>query len=163
MPPTSVCPVDDVLRTIGDRWSLGIVHVLSTGPRRTLDLHRAFTGLSTKTLAERLKVMGRQGLVQRTSYKESPPRVEYSLTEKGLRLLPVIAAIMAASHVLNGAPAPPTCAACGELLRDKGLQDRGEGVSVRERGQTVTAGPAEGEPRLSTSSGQRKRPDVTLL
>src|SRR5260370_39401898 len=85
----TVCLVDAVLKLIGDRWTLSLIHELSKGPRRTLELHTAFSGLSTKTLSDRLKNLQRSGLVSRKSDPQTPPRVEYSLTEKGSELLPL--------------------------------------------------------------------------
>lgn len=93
MPSVSSCHIDNVLQVIGDRWVLAIIHELSTGPRRTLELLASFTGLSTKTLADRLKKLEHHNLVDRISYRESPPRVEYSLTEKGQSVLPVLNAM----------------------------------------------------------------------
>src|SRR5262245_1023644 len=89
----AACLVDAVLKLIGDRWTLCLIHELSKGPQRTLELHSAFGGLSTKTLSDRLKNLRKNGLVSRMSYPESPPRVEYSLTEKGSELLPLFHAI----------------------------------------------------------------------
>jgi DNA-binding HxlR family transcriptional regulator len=82
-----------VLEVIGEQWVLAIIHELSAGPRRALELHAAFTGMSTKTLTSRLKKLERSRVVSRKSYPESPPRVEYSLTERGAELLPVLRAI----------------------------------------------------------------------
>jgi DNA-binding HxlR family transcriptional regulator len=84
------CAVDSALKIIGDRWTLAIVHELSLGPRRTVELHHGFNGLSTKTLLARLRKLERAGLVSRQTFSESPPRVEYSLTAKGHILLPVV-------------------------------------------------------------------------
>ena len=91
----SGCDIDPVLDIIGDQWMLAIIHQLSAGPRRALELHSEFTGMSSKTITSRLKKLERNRVVQRRSYPESPPRVEYSLTEKGLELLPVMRAIAA--------------------------------------------------------------------
>jgi DNA-binding HxlR family transcriptional regulator len=90
MPPNRGCHLDVMLTQIGDRWSLGILHNLTAGPMRTLELHAAFTGLSTRTLAERLKRLEANGLILRKSFPESPPRVEYALTERGRELAPVL-------------------------------------------------------------------------
>jgi DNA-binding HxlR family transcriptional regulator len=121
MSSVSTCRVDSVLRVIGDRWALGIIHKLSLGPRRTLDLHGSFVGLSTKTLADRLKRLEQNGIVRRVSYKETPPRVEYSLTEKGRRLLPVIEAISSAA--LGWEPErEDSCKACGPARPPRDLR-----------------------------------------
>ena len=90
MPAQASCAVDSALKVVGDRWTLAIIHELSLGPRRTVELHRGFKGLSTKTLLARLRKMERAGLVSRHSFSESPPRVEYSLTDRGRSLLPVL-------------------------------------------------------------------------
>lgn len=93
MPSRSSCKIDDVLNVVSDQWTLAIVHELTIGPRRTVELYSAFDGISTKTLAARLKKLQRRGLVERKTYGESPPRVEYSLTQKGARLNLVLNAI----------------------------------------------------------------------
>jgi DNA-binding HxlR family transcriptional regulator len=66
------------------------VHDLSEGPRRFMQLEHACPGISPRTLSERLDMLERQGVLARRSYPESPPRVEYELTEKGRALLPII-------------------------------------------------------------------------
>jgi DNA-binding HxlR family transcriptional regulator len=90
MPSNRPCRLDPILNLIGDRWTLGILHNLSAGPRRTLELHAAFTGLSTRTLAQRLKSLESNGLIVRTLFRESPPRVEYSLTDRAQELVPLL-------------------------------------------------------------------------
>ena len=66
------------------------MHDLSEGPRRFTELEHACPGISPRTLSERLRALEEDGLVLRRSYAESPPRVEYELTEKGDALLPII-------------------------------------------------------------------------
>jgi len=84
------CAVACTADIIGSKWTAIIVHDLSEGPRRFSELERACPGISPRTLSERLDMLERQGLVARQSYPESPPRVEYALTEKGRALLPVV-------------------------------------------------------------------------
>jgi DNA-binding HxlR family transcriptional regulator len=109
-----------MLKVIGDRWTLGIIHELSVGPRRTLELLGAFTGLSTKTLADRLKKLDRIGIVRRTSYPESPPRVEYSLTGKGRGLLPIVEAISETARAfVSDEEAGTNCRVCSNQSADK--------------------------------------------
>ena len=84
------CAVACTADIIGSKWTAVIVHDLSEGPRRFSELERACPGISPRTLSERLDMLERQGVVLRRSYPESPPRVEYELTEKGRALLPVI-------------------------------------------------------------------------
>lgn len=91
--PGRSCKIDAVLDFISEPWTLAVIHQLSVGPRRTVELYSSFAGLSTKTLGARLKKLERGGIVTRKSFSEAPPRVEYSLTEKGRALLRVIDAI----------------------------------------------------------------------
>ena len=67
-----------------------IVHDLSEGPRRFTELEHSCAGISPRTLAERLRSLESEGMLVRRSYAESPPRVEYELTDKGRALLPII-------------------------------------------------------------------------
>jgi DNA-binding HxlR family transcriptional regulator len=67
-----------------------LVHDLSEGPRRFSELEHSCAGISPRTLSERLRALEDDGMVERRSYAESPPRVEYELTAKGDALLPII-------------------------------------------------------------------------
>ena len=84
------CSVAATSEIVGAKWTVLIVHDLSEGPRRFTQLEHACAGISPRTLAERLRWLEAEGLVVRRSYAESPPRVEYELTEKGEALLPII-------------------------------------------------------------------------
>ena len=84
------CPVAQTARIIGNRWTPLIVRDLADGCRRFSQLERSLGGISPKTLSERLKRMEECGVVARHCFAEVPPRVEYSLTDKGHALLPVI-------------------------------------------------------------------------
>lgn len=84
------CPVAQTARIIGNRWTPLIVRDLANGCRRFSELERSLGGISPKTLSERLKRMEECGVVARHCFAEVPPRVEYSLTDKGHALLPVI-------------------------------------------------------------------------
>ena len=75
---------------IGQKWTAVLVHDLSEGPRRFSELRDACTGISPRTLSERLRALEDEGIIARHSYAEAPPRVEYELTEKGEALLPII-------------------------------------------------------------------------
>ena len=78
------CAVAATSDLIGSKWTALIVHDLSEGPRRFTELEHACPGISPRTLSERLHMLERQGIVERHSYPESPPRVEYELTDKGV-------------------------------------------------------------------------------
>jgi DNA-binding HxlR family transcriptional regulator len=84
------CPVARTAQLIGNKWTPLIVRDLATGRRRFSELERSLIGISPKTLSERLKRLEEAEVVARQCFAEVPPRVEYSLTEKGFALLPVI-------------------------------------------------------------------------
>jgi DNA-binding HxlR family transcriptional regulator len=84
------CAVAATAEIVATKWTPLIVHDLSEGPRRFMELERACPGISPRTLSERLDMLEAQDVILRRSYPESPPRVEYELTEKGRALLPII-------------------------------------------------------------------------
>jgi DNA-binding HxlR family transcriptional regulator len=94
----TTCGVAAAAAIIGAKWTALLVHDLSEGPRRFSELEHSCNGISPRTLAERLRELEAEGLVERRSYAESPPRVEYRLTEKGDALLPVIDAMRHFGH-----------------------------------------------------------------
>jgi DNA-binding HxlR family transcriptional regulator len=87
------CAVAASAEIIGAKWTALLVHDLSEGPRRFSELEHSCAGISPRTLSERLRALEDEGIVERRSYAESPPRVEYELTEKGAALLPIIDAM----------------------------------------------------------------------
>ena len=86
----ATCPVAASAEILGAKWTALLVHDLSEGPRRFSQLEHSCSGISPRTLAERLRALEQEGIVERRSYPESPPRVEYELTDKGQALLPII-------------------------------------------------------------------------
>ena len=86
-------PIEFVLELLANKWSVSIVRELLEGSRRTHQLLEALPGISSKTLTARLRELEAHGLVNRTVYAEIPPRVEYSLTEKGRELQGAIAVL----------------------------------------------------------------------
>ena len=95
---SSTCAVAACAEIIGAKWTALLVHDLSEGPRRFSELEHSCCGISPRTLAERLRTLEHEGLVVRRSYAESPPRVEYELTEKGEGLLPIISEMRRFGH-----------------------------------------------------------------
>jgi DNA-binding HxlR family transcriptional regulator len=95
---SATCGVAACAEIIGAKWTALLVHDLSEGPRRFSELEHSCCGISPRTLAERLRELEQQGIVERHSYAESPPRVEYTLTPKGEALLPITAAMRAFGH-----------------------------------------------------------------
>ena len=92
------CAVAATAEIIGAKWTALLVHDLSEGPRRFSELEHSCAGISPRTLSERLRALEDEQLVERRSYAESPPRVEYELTEKGAALLPIIDAMREFGH-----------------------------------------------------------------
>jgi DNA-binding HxlR family transcriptional regulator len=89
--PASIgCPVARTAQIIGNKWTPLIVRDLARGHRRFSELERSLAGISPKTLSERLKRLEEAHVIERHCFAEVPPRVEYSLTNKGHALLPVI-------------------------------------------------------------------------
>jgi len=144
---------------MGDRWTLGIIHELSLGPRRTVELYRGFKGLSTKTLLARLRKLERVGFIKRQSFGESPPRVEYSLTVRGRGLLPVVREMGKSVLLWNDlASHDPQCKACAALNGGIAAGDEKE-VGANAVDASTSRQPETGRGRLQN----RKRRDVTLL
>jgi len=88
-----ICPIEFILELIGTKWSIFILRELFRGNQRTHELLEALPGISTKTLTVRLRELEKHGLISRKVYAEIPPHVEYSLTEKGFQLQPVLVAL----------------------------------------------------------------------
>ncbi len=89
----SKCPIQFTLDIIGSKWSILILRELFAGERRTHQFLDALPGISSKTLTIRLRELEAYGLVARKVYPEIPPRVEYSLTEKGREIQPVMTSL----------------------------------------------------------------------
>lgn len=87
------CPARAVLCLLAEKWSLLTLHALSEGTMRTGALRRRIGGISEKMLVQTLRRLEEAGLVVRVAYPEVPPRVEYSLTDLGRSLSPLIVAL----------------------------------------------------------------------
>lgn len=87
---SGVCAVAATAEILATKWTPLIIHDLSEGPRRFMEVEHACPGISPRTLSERLDMLEGEGVLIRRSYPESPPRVEYGLTSKGRALLPII-------------------------------------------------------------------------
>ena len=89
------CPVRNVLSRVGDKWSMLVLFTLEGQPSiRFKELQRSIPDISQKILTATLKILEADGLINREAFPEVPPRVEYSLTEKGKSLLPLIDALL---------------------------------------------------------------------
>ena len=87
------CPVETTLTLISDKWKVLILRDLLTGTKRFGELRRSVGNVSPKILTAQLRQMESSGLVNRKVYAEVPPRVEYSLTELGRSLSPILNAM----------------------------------------------------------------------
>lgn len=84
------CPVEVTLSLISDKWKVLIMRDLLTGTKRFNELKRSVTGITQKVLTSSLRSMEKDGLIIRKVYPQVPPKVEYSLTETGLSLKPIL-------------------------------------------------------------------------
>ena len=87
------CPVETTLSLIGSKWKVLILRDLLPGTKRFGELKKSIGHVSQKVLTNQLREMESQGLVNRKVYAEVPPRVEYSLTDLGLSLKPILDAM----------------------------------------------------------------------
>lgn len=89
------CPVATTVQLIGNKWKLLILRNLLSRPWRFNELRKDLEGISQKVLTESLRSMESDGIIVRTVYAEVPPRVEYSLSELGETLRPILDAMQA--------------------------------------------------------------------
>ena len=87
------CPVETTLTLIGDKWKVFILRDLLTGTKRFGELKKSIGNVSQKVLTAQLRAMENSGLLTRTVYAEVPPKVEYTLTELGQSLHPILDAM----------------------------------------------------------------------
>lgn len=88
-----ICPVETTLEVIGGEWKVLIIWELMEGTKRFSQLHRALSGVTQKMLTQQLRQLEKDAMVNRKVYPVVPPRVEYSLTERGRSLKPIIDAM----------------------------------------------------------------------
>ena len=123
MAADQTCPVCRTSDIVCAKWTLLLVRDLAEGRSRFCELERSLTGISPRTLSLRLRALELEGIVERQTYPEVPPRVEYALTEKGRALLPIIDAMRGYGNRWLGAPpaarrthAEPEAAPAEEVL-----------------------------------------------
>lgn len=91
--PGRPCPIAAAMEVVGDRWALLVVREIAMGSRRFSDIATG-TGAPRDRLAARLKSLEAAGVVARRPYQDRPPRDEYTLTESGRALIPVLDALL---------------------------------------------------------------------
>ena len=89
-----ICPVRTSLNVLGGKWKLLILSYLLDEPRRYGELRRLIPEITEKMLIQELRDLESDGIVARTVHQVVPPRVDYSLTEQGLRVRPVFAELL---------------------------------------------------------------------
>jgi DNA-binding HxlR family transcriptional regulator len=116
--PNSDCPVCHTADVVCGKWTLLIVRDLAESRARFCELERSLGGISPRTLSLRLRALEEEGIVERRTFPEVPPRVEYALTEKGMALVPIIESMrvygtewLGAGATCTEAPEPAAAAA----------------------------------------------------
>lgn len=84
------CPVEITMGLIGDKWKVLIIRDLLTGTKRFGELKKSLSGITQKVLTNNLRQMESSGLILRKVYAEVPPKVEYSLSDTGWSLKPIL-------------------------------------------------------------------------
>ncbi|HST54191.1 MAG TPA: helix-turn-helix domain-containing protein [Pyrinomonadaceae bacterium] len=120
------CPVWGALQVLGDKWTMLIVRDLARGPRRMTELLAGLHPISSRTLADRLRDMVRDDLIERRDFGGRPPRVEYALTRRGRLLTPLLEALRSVGQSLDCndcedrlARLGAYCDFCPRLVRDE--------------------------------------------
>jgi DNA-binding HxlR family transcriptional regulator len=84
------CPVTGALQVLGDKWTMLIVRDLVSGPKRTMELLNSLFPISSRTLVGRLRDMENDNFIERADFGGTPPHIEYTLTDRGRLLLPLL-------------------------------------------------------------------------
>ena len=135
MSNNETCPVCHTAEIISGKWTLLVIRDLADGCSRFCELERSLGGISPRTLSLRLRALEAEGVVQRRTYPEVPPRVEYRLTAKGMALVPLIDQMRhyGQEWLMNGHGVTP-----------KGAAVRGEGHGEPISSQPVASGAGAG-------------------
>jgi DNA-binding HxlR family transcriptional regulator len=139
------CPIAGALQLIGDKWTMLVVRDLFAGPKRTTELLEDLHPISSRTLMGRLREMEQDDLVLRNNYGGLPRRVEYELTERGRRLIPLLDALMKAGQALE-------CNVCDDRKESAGYYCdfcplRREAPAFVEEYETISEPPRSRRPK----------------
>ena len=85
-----LCPVETTARIVGGRWKAAVLEQLFQGTKRFSELKRSLAGITQRTLSQQLRDLQSTGIVERTVYADSPPRVVYAITPLGSSLRPLL-------------------------------------------------------------------------
>lgn len=106
--PLPACPVETTLMLISNKWKVLILRDLQSGTKRFGQLQKSIGQVTQKVLTAQLREMQASGLLVRTAYAEVPPRVEYTLTELGYSLKPILDAMYQWGEAYQAQNTPPT-------------------------------------------------------
>ena len=84
------CPIETTIKMLGCKWKILVIRELLTGTKRFCELKKSIKGITQKVLTSKLREMEELGIIERKVYPQTPPKVEYSLTDIGYTLAPVI-------------------------------------------------------------------------
>jgi DNA-binding HxlR family transcriptional regulator len=84
------CPITGALQMLGNKWTMLVVRELVSGPKRTMELLNSLFPISSRTLVDRLRDMEKDELIERNDFAGTTHHIEYSLTERGRLLLPLL-------------------------------------------------------------------------
>jgi DNA-binding HxlR family transcriptional regulator len=101
--PNSDCPVCRTADIVCGKWTMLVIRDLADGRSRFCELERSLKGISPRTLSLRLRALEEEGILERRTFPEVPPRVEYQLTEKGRALVPIVESMRAYGTTWLGA------------------------------------------------------------
>ncbi len=90
---SELCPVETTARIVSGRWKAAVLEQLFQGTKRFSELKRAITGITQRTLSQQLRELQSTGIVERTVYPDTPPRVVYAITPLGRSLRPLLDAM----------------------------------------------------------------------
>jgi DNA-binding HxlR family transcriptional regulator len=107
MSDNDTCPVCRTAQIVCGKWTLLVIRDLAEGRSRFCELERSLQGISPRTLSLRLRALEEESIVERQTFPEVPPRVEYVLTEKGRALVPLIEDMRAYGRQWLGGECPP--------------------------------------------------------
>ncbi len=85
-----LCPVETTARIVGGRWKAAVLEQLFQGTKRFSELKRAITGITQRTLSQQLRDLQSTGIIERTVYADTPPRVVYAISPLGRSLRPLL-------------------------------------------------------------------------
>jgi DNA-binding HxlR family transcriptional regulator len=123
------CPVCRTAEIVCGKWTLLVIRDLAEGRSRFCELERSLQGISPRTLSLRLRALEEEGILERQTFPEVPPRVEYALTTKGRALVPLIEDMRKYGREWL----------CADLDIDSDVEDLGEASEVSEREPAVAA------------------------